>query len=104
MPICFFLGFQHLNEMSLLLCLLNKSIIYLIKQNLTDLKTLKGSVYLIETWFVCFSSDEGWLHRAVKIRDRVHIIEELQLFEEKQPINNMVISQKQVARYTPSNC
>lgn len=63
-----------------------------------------GSVYLIETWFVCFSPDEGWLHRAVKIRDRVHIIEELQLFEEKQPINNMVISQKQVARYTPNNC
>ncbi|XP_051770502.1 semaphorin-4G [Ctenopharyngodon idella] len=44
-------------------------------------------------------TDEGWLHRAVKIRDRVHIIEELQLFEEKQPINNMVISQKQNSIY-----
>uniref|UniRef100_A0A672N6W4 Semaphorin 4G n=1 Tax=Sinocyclocheilus grahami TaxID=75366 RepID=A0A672N6W4_SINGR len=44
-------------------------------------------------------TDEGWLHRAVKIGDHVHIIEELQLFEEKQPINNMVISQKQNSIY-----
>ncbi|XP_042591780.1 semaphorin-4G-like isoform X1 [Cyprinus carpio] len=52
---------------------------------------LDGRVY--DMLFI--GTDEGWLHRAVKISDRVHIIEELQLFEEKQPINNMVISQKQ---------
>uniref|UniRef100_A0A8C1ZHL5 Sema domain-containing protein n=1 Tax=Cyprinus carpio TaxID=7962 RepID=A0A8C1ZHL5_CYPCA len=56
---------------------------------------LDGRVY--DMLFI--GTDEGWLHRAVKIRDRVHIIEELQLFEEKQPINNMVISQKQNSIY-----
>ncbi|KAL6475393.1 hypothetical protein MHYP_G00164330 [Metynnis hypsauchen] len=44
-------------------------------------------------------TDEGWLHRAVEIGDRVHIIEELQLFKESQPINNMVISHKQKSVY-----
>ncbi|XP_066520970.1 semaphorin-4G [Hoplias malabaricus] len=44
-------------------------------------------------------TDEGWLHKAVEIGDRVHIIEELQLFKESQPINNMVISHKQRSVY-----
>ncbi|XP_051531014.1 semaphorin-4G-like [Myxocyprinus asiaticus] len=56
---------------------------------------LDGLVY--DMLFI--GTDEGWLHRAVKIRDHVHIIEELQLFEEKQPINNMAISQKQNSIY-----
>lgn len=50
---------------------------------------------------VCLSPDDGWLHRAVNIRGRMHIIEEMQLFGEKQPINNLVISQKQVAHNAP---
>lgn len=50
---------------------------------------------------VCLSPDEGWLHKAVKIRDIVHIIEEVQIFQEKQPINNLVISQKQVTHNAP---
>lgn len=41
-------------------------------------------------------TDDGWMHKAVQLGDRVHIIEELQLFKEPQPINNMVISYKQV--------
>uniref|UniRef100_A0A8C2CI17 Sema domain-containing protein n=1 Tax=Cyprinus carpio TaxID=7962 RepID=A0A8C2CI17_CYPCA len=56
---------------------------------------LDGRVY--DMLFI--GTDEGWLHRAVKIRDRVHIIEELQLFKKKQPINNMVISHKQNSIY-----
>lgn len=41
-------------------------------------------------------TDDGWMHKAVQLGDRVHIIEELQLFKEPQPINTMVISYKQV--------
>lgn len=44
-------------------------------------------------------TDDGWIHKAVQIGNQVHIIEELQLFKEPQPINNMVISYKQV-QYT----
>uniref|UniRef100_A0A8B9H3N2 Semaphorin 4G n=1 Tax=Astyanax mexicanus TaxID=7994 RepID=A0A8B9H3N2_ASTMX len=44
-------------------------------------------------------TDDGWLHKAVEIGDRVHIIEELQLFEGSQRINNMVISRKQGSVY-----
>lgn len=40
--------------------------------------------------------DEGWLHKAVDIKGQLHIIEELQLFEEPQPVNNLLISDKQV--------
>ncbi len=41
-------------------------------------------------------SDEGWLHKAVEVEGQLHIIEELQAFEEQQPVNNVLISDKQV--------
>lgn len=43
-------------------------------------------------------SDEGWLHKAVDIEGQLHIIEELQVFEEQQPVNSLLISAKQVAQ------
>lgn len=42
--------------------------------------------------YLIFSSDDGWLHRAVDIDGEMHIIEELQLFDKPQPIESMVIS------------
>ncbi|KPP74128.1 semaphorin-4G-like [Scleropages formosus] len=50
-------------------------------------------------------TDEGWLHRAVEVGGRVHIIEELQLFEKTQPVDRLVISPLQLplstcSRYT----
>nr|XP_029540259.1 semaphorin-4G-like [Oncorhynchus nerka] len=48
-------------------------------------------------------TDEGWLHRAVEIGGQMHIIEELQLFVNPQPIDNMVISQAQESVYVGSN-
>lgn len=45
-------------------------------------------------------SDEGWLHKAVEIEGQLHIIEELQLFEEPQPVNALLISAKQVVYLT----
>lgn len=45
---------------------------------------------------ICVRTDDGWMHKAVQLGDQVHIIEELQLYKEPQPINNMVISYKQV--------
>lgn len=45
----------------------------------------------------CFDvPDEGWLQRAVKVNGQLHIIEELQLFKEPQPVESIVISEKQV--------
>lgn len=40
------------------------------------------------------------MHKAVEVESQLHIIEELQVFEEQQPINNVVISAKQVMRLT----
>ncbi|XP_035261023.1 semaphorin-4G [Anguilla anguilla] len=47
-------------------------------------------------------TDEGWLHRAVQIGGQVHVIEELQLFEDPQPIDTMVISREQRSIYVGS--
>ncbi|XP_053476981.1 semaphorin-4G isoform X6 [Ictalurus furcatus] len=47
-------------------------------------------------------TDEGWLQRAVEVKDQLHIIEELQLFEEPQPVDSIVISQKQMSVYVGS--
>lgn len=60
--------------------------------------TLYEGYMNVEGTFIClfFPSDEGWLHRAVAIGGQMHIIEELQLFVNPQPIDNMVISQAQV--------
>ncbi|TRY69624.1 hypothetical protein DNTS_032743 [Danionella cerebrum] len=48
-------------------------------------------------------TDEGWLQRAVKVKDHLHIIEELQLFEEPQPVESIVISEKQRSVYVGSH-
>ncbi|KAM9848040.1 semaphorin-4G-like [Aulostomus maculatus] len=44
-------------------------------------------------------TDEGWLHKAVQVDGQLHIIEELQLFEETQPVNSLLISVKQMSVY-----
>lgn len=56
-------------------------------------------------WFIdnvgCLhAADDGWLQRGVEVKGQLHIIEELQLFEEPQPVNSIVISQKQVSNWT----
>lgn len=38
----------------------------------------------------------GWIHKAVVIGSMVHIIEEIQVFKAPQPVENLVISKKQV--------
>lgn len=47
--------------------------------------------------FSLFKSDDGWLHKAVEVEGQLHIIEELQVFEEQQPVTNVLISGKLVA-------
>ncbi|XP_019341577.1 semaphorin-4G [Alligator mississippiensis] len=42
---------------------------------------------------------DGWLHRAVVVGSSVHIIEELQVFKDPQPVENLVISQVQRSVY-----
>ncbi|XP_051946070.1 semaphorin-4G-like [Xyrauchen texanus] len=47
-------------------------------------------------------TDEGWLQRAVVVNGQLHIIEEMQLFEEPQPVESIVISEKQMSVYVGS--
>ncbi|XP_037541779.1 semaphorin-4G [Nematolebias whitei] len=47
-------------------------------------------------------TDEGWLHKAVDIKGQLHIIEEIQLFKEPQPVNNLLLSTKQMSLYASS--
>ncbi|XP_024865344.1 semaphorin-4G [Kryptolebias marmoratus] len=44
-------------------------------------------------------TDEGWLHKAVDVKGQLHIIEEIQLFKEPQPVNNLLLSTKQMSVY-----
>uniref|UniRef100_A0AAX7V4B7 Semaphorin 4G n=1 Tax=Astatotilapia calliptera TaxID=8154 RepID=A0AAX7V4B7_ASTCA len=53
---------------------------------------LDGNIYTV----LFLGTDDGWLHRAVDIDGEMHIIEELQLFDEPQPIESLVISSRSV--------
>ncbi|XP_028278755.1 semaphorin-4G [Parambassis ranga] len=56
-----------------------------------------------QTYHVLYmGTDDGWLHKAVDIKGQLHIIEELQLFEEPQPVDNLLISAKQMSVYVGS--
>ncbi|TDH01313.1 hypothetical protein EPR50_G00178770 [Perca flavescens] len=56
-----------------------------------------------KTYHVLYmGTDEGWLHKAVEIEGQLHIIEEVQLFEEPQPVNNLLLSAKQMSVYVGS--
>ncbi|KAM9365599.1 semaphorin-4G-like [Pholidichthys leucotaenia] len=56
-----------------------------------------------QTYHVLYmGTDEGWMHKAVDIKGQLHIIEELQLFEEPQPVDNLLISAKQMSVYVGS--
>ncbi|XP_033181461.1 semaphorin-4G-like isoform X2 [Mastacembelus armatus] len=59
---------------------------------------LDGQMYHI----LYMGTDEGWLHKAVEIEGQLHIIEELQLFDEPQPVNSVLISAKQMSVYVGS--
>uniref|UniRef100_A0A3P8SZZ6 Semaphorin 4G n=1 Tax=Amphiprion percula TaxID=161767 RepID=A0A3P8SZZ6_AMPPE len=53
-----------------------------------------------QTYHVLYmGTDDGWLHKAVEIKGQLHIIEELQLFEEAQPVSHLLISEKQMSVY-----
>ncbi|XDV50044.1 hypothetical protein PO909_019171 [Leuciscus waleckii] len=59
---------------------------------------LDGQIYHV----LFIGTDEGWLQRAVMVNGQLHIIEELQLFEEPQPVDSIVISEKQMSVYVGS--
>ncbi|KAL0964615.1 hypothetical protein UPYG_G00326480 [Umbra pygmaea] len=44
-------------------------------------------------------TDDGWLHRAVEVKGHLHIIEELQLFDQPLPVESLVISHTQRSVY-----
>uniref|UniRef100_A0AAY5K5X6 Sema domain-containing protein n=1 Tax=Esox lucius TaxID=8010 RepID=A0AAY5K5X6_ESOLU len=47
-------------------------------------------------------TDDGWLHRAVEVKGNLHIIEELQLFDQPQPVESIAISQTLMSVYVGS--
>lgn len=56
-----------------------------------------------QTYHVLYmGTDEGWLHKAVQADGHLHIIEELQVFEEPQPVDSLLISDKQMSVYIGS--
>ncbi|XP_073411880.1 semaphorin-4G [Dendrobates tinctorius] len=44
-------------------------------------------------------TDNGWIHKAVVINNKVHIIEEIQVFKTPQAVENLVVSKKQNSLY-----
>ncbi|XP_028989550.1 semaphorin-4G [Betta splendens] len=48
-------------------------------------------------------TDDGWLHRAVDVDGEVHIVEELQVFQEPQPIMSLVVSSALRSVYVASH-
>ncbi|XP_024243155.1 semaphorin-4G [Oncorhynchus tshawytscha] len=79
--------------------LLFKRSVNYVKMVVHRVAALDRHVYTV----LLLGTDEGWLHRAVEIGGQMHIIEELQLFVNPQPIDNMVISQAQESVYVGSN-
>uniref|UniRef100_A0A3P8UXF9 Semaphorin 4G n=1 Tax=Cynoglossus semilaevis TaxID=244447 RepID=A0A3P8UXF9_CYNSE len=61
-------------------------------------QSLDGQTYTV----LYMGTDEGWLHKAVEIDGQLHLIQELQLFEEPQPVNNLLISAQQMSVYVGS--
>ncbi|GCC23089.1 hypothetical protein chiPu_0001482 [Chiloscyllium punctatum] len=51
---------------------------------------VNGNQYIV----LFIGTGRGWLHKAVMIGSQIHIIEELQLFEDPQPVENLAISKK----------
>ncbi|XP_046885064.1 semaphorin-4G-like isoform X2 [Hypomesus transpacificus] len=58
-------------------------------------EALDGEVYPM----LFMGTDDGWLHKAVEVKGHLHIIEELQLFEEPQPVDSLVISSTLMSVY-----
>ncbi|XP_056148077.1 semaphorin-4G-like [Lampris incognitus] len=59
---------------------------------------LDGKLYHV----LFMGTDDGWIHKAVEVEGQIHIIEELQLFEEPQPVNSLVISATKMSIYVGS--
>lgn len=59
---------------------------------------LDGQAYHV----LYIGTDDGWLHKAVQVEGQLHIIEEQQLFEEPQPVRNVLISPEQMSVYVSS--
>ncbi|XP_053306364.1 semaphorin-4G [Spea bombifrons] len=74
--------------------LMKKNIIYtrIAVDRVTALDNKQYDVLFIGT-------GDGWIHKAVVINSGVHIIEEIQVFKERQPVENLVISKKQNSLY-----
>ncbi|XP_032906385.1 semaphorin-4B [Amblyraja radiata] len=47
-------------------------------------------------------TDTGILHKAINVNDKVHIIEEITLFAEPQPVQNLILDSKQGMLYASS--
>lgn len=74
--------------------LVKKNVIY--TQVAVDrVQALDGQLYDM----LFLGTGHGWIHKAVVIGSRVHIIEEIQAFRDPQPVENLVISEQQRSLY-----
>lgn len=48
----------------------------------------------------CFGSslDHGWLHKAVILPEGIHLIEEMQVFDQGQAVKSLVLSPQKVRK------
>ncbi|XP_053548445.1 semaphorin-4G [Bombina bombina] len=74
--------------------LMKKNIIYT-RIAVDRVKALDDKFY--DVLFI--GTGDGWIHKAVVINNNVHIIEEIQVFRRPQPVENLVISNKQNSLY-----
>ncbi|XP_027629937.1 semaphorin-4D, partial [Tupaia chinensis] len=58
-------------------------------------QALDGTVYDV----MFLSTDRGALHKAVSLKDGVHVIEETQLFQESEPVQTLLLSAKKGRRF-----
>lgn len=64
--------------------------------NLSPLCWPRGSMphCLLMPWFC--SLGDGWIHKAVVVGSGIHIVDEVQVFRDPQPVESLVISHAQV--------
>lgn len=45
----------------------------------------------------CLPAGDGWVHKALDLGSRIHLVEELQVFEPAQPVESLVLAGTKVS-------
>ncbi|XP_068255066.1 semaphorin-4G [Nyctibius grandis] len=74
--------------------LVKKSVVYS-RLAVDRVQALDGRSYDV----LFMGTGDGWIHKAVVVGSGIHIVEEVQVFREPQPVENLVISHAQRSLY-----